>query len=143
MGLGRALVLSLLSGCLFAIGWCLFIDGVVSAAPGQYLWYFASPAVLVTLSSILVNFIYADQLLGGHNASPFGGSGDSDVIHARIWFYIMMTLSLCSVFGALWIVLDHFASPDPVVAWPGVALQLQTVLVAASGFCFFFGRRVT
>jgi hypothetical protein len=142
LAVARALLVSLLSGCLFSIGWCLLIDGVVSAAPGQFLWYFASPAVLVTLSSICLNFIYADQIRASSSNFALGGGSDTDVIHARIWFYVMLTLSLCSIFGALWIVIDHFSNADAAVAWPGIALQLQTLLVAASGFCFFFGRRV-
>jgi hypothetical protein len=95
------------------------------------------PAILATLSNICINFINPSQLRA--SSSYFGGSSE-EVIYARIWFYVMLTLSLCSIFGALWIILDHFSPPVPNV-WPGIALQLQTVLVTVAGFCFFFGRK--
>lgn len=134
----RPLVISMLSGALFSCGWCILIDGIVSAKQGQFLWYFSVPAVLTTIGAILVNFIYASQIR--KSATSFlDDSSDVNVIYARIWFYVMLTVSLCGIFGALWIVVDHFTA-DPSQAWPGVALQLQTLLVTASGFCFFFGR---
>jgi hypothetical protein len=135
----KPLVLSLLSGSLFSCGWCLLVDGIVSAAPGVFLWYFAVPAVLTTAGAILVNFIYAHQIRTTSSVRFFDDT-DVNLIYARIWFYVMLTISLCGIFGALWIVLDHFiAVKDP---WPGIALQLQTILVTLSGFCFFFGRGV-
>jgi hypothetical protein len=35
----KHIVLSLLSGCIFAAGWCILTDGIVQADAGQFLWY--------------------------------------------------------------------------------------------------------
>jgi hypothetical protein len=142
--IAKTLLVAVACGYLFSSGWCILIDGI-RAAPGEgsgrFLWYYLIPALLASVSAIFINFMDADQLRSTRSAFS-----DDNVTQARFYFYSMLTLGLCGIIGAGWILIADYPSVGPATAgpataggpWPGISILLQTLCVMIAGLVFFF-----
>jgi Uncharacterised protein family (UPF0220) len=137
--IATTLLVAVSCGYLFSTGWCILIDGI-RAAPsegsGRFLWYYLIPAFLTSISAIFINFMDAEQLRAASSRSAFS---DDNVTQVRFYFYSMLTLGLCGIFGACWILIaDYPANASGQGPWPGIAILLQTLSVMIAGLVFFF-----
>merc|ERR1711916_13487 len=64
----KNMVVSLVSGAFFAIGWWVLISGIIEshncAGCEPFWWYFALPAVFCSLTNVLMNLVSVGQLSG-------------------------------------------------------------------------------
>merc|ERR1711991_355754 len=133
----QAIIVSVFAGCFFSSAWFILIDGIIHSHDfGQvpFIWFYALPAIFVTITNVLMNLVNSSQLSARSNVFDDGGSKK-----ATAWFIVMLALSFCCIGGAIWIEIAHYA-PYNASQWPGIALLLNTVLITCSGLLFFFGR---
>lgn len=98
------------------------------------MWYYAIPAILCTITNVLMNLVTSAQL-----SSRGGVFDEGSSTKVRIWFFFTVAASLCCICGAMWIIIANYGS-GTLNPWPGIALMLQTIIVTIAGFLFFFAR---
>jgi hypothetical protein len=141
----RSTLVSLFAGLLFGGAWLALVDGIVQSHYGvstiPFWWYYALPAVFVSICAICMNFTDWSQLKPIASGAGFdlGGGDDASVTGQRCavaWFIVMFAGCFACVGGSIWIFVQDFASDG----WPGISLLVQTSVVTTSGLLFFFAR---
>ncbi|KAI8618562.1 hypothetical protein BC830DRAFT_1079145 [Chytriomyces sp. MP71] len=128
----------------FAVGWWLFIDGVVYATtrnnddlPAVRFedWL---PGILSTLSLIIVNLIDKDSL----NADDFSYSGTNVACKARACAFVGITMAMGALGGSFAILALKYLMPglSGEDIYFGVMVSLQNVLIFIGSMTLWFGR---
>ncbi|KAI8831326.1 hypothetical protein BJ741DRAFT_617318 [Chytriomyces cf. hyalinus JEL632] len=140
----RTMAVGYSSGMLFAMGWWLFIDGVVYAStrnkdelPAVRFedWL---PGILSTLSLIIVNLIDKDSL----NADDFSYSGSNVACKARACAFIGITMAMGALGGSFAILALKYLMPglSGEDIYFGVMVSLQNVFIFVGSMTLWFGR---
>ena len=150
-----------------AVGWYIFIDGLVQAAadcvdwgnhfnpngcsnasrgadylapPGLQSGAYWTPGILSTVGLIGLNIINWDAVTEDFDSGL--------ACKARMWVTTSFVLMFCGLGAAIWIlVLDLQLGPQRLELgpqyyhWGGVSVMIQTVLILIGGFLFRISRR--
>ncbi|KAJ3235320.1 hypothetical protein HDU78_005265 [Chytriomyces hyalinus] len=140
----RTMAVGYSSGMLFAMGWWLFIDGVVYAStrnkdelPAVRFedWL---PGILSTISLIIVNLIDKDSL----NADDFSYSGSNVACKARACAFIGITMAMGALGGSFAILALKYLMPglSGEDIYFGVMVSLQNIFIFVGSMTLWFGR---
>ena len=125
----KGILLSLLSGIIFAAAWWLLIDGIIHS-DHTFTFAYSLPAIFCTLAGIGINMVHRE-----HITDMDGMFNNGAAEKTRAWIFIMVTISFVCIGGSIWVLVNHYNGGD----WPGVALLLNTMLVLFSAVLFFVG----
>ncbi|XP_064107750.1 transmembrane protein 50A [Macrobrachium rosenbergii] len=132
----RNFIASVVSGCLFFLGWWFVIDAAAQY-PSNDVFNHAYHAcgVIATLAMLMVNTVSNGQIRGDMYTDgcigPFG---------ARIWLFLGLMLSFGSIIAACWILFGGYVIPKSQIQWPGVAVFLQNMFIFFSSVIYKIGR---
>lgn len=120
----RDVITGTLTGIVFMLGWCFFVDGSVNT-PDAFPALHIVPALMVTVSAMTINMVSISKV-ATNNA-------------AKVWIFFWSTVGLLAVGWAIWIRIREYPPPTP--SYPGDVIIIQTILVYFSAFIFFIGGR--
>jgi peptidoglycan biosynthesis protein MviN/MurJ (putative lipid II flippase) len=122
----RGVLVGIFTGAFLAGGWWAFVDGAVFGPDVGFPMVHLLPAIGITLSMVLLNFVTVNQLVEADNAA------------IKVWVFFWLTLACVCIGGAVWITAREYPAGEN---WPGVSIIIQTVLVFFAGILFFAGKR--
>lgn len=140
-------------GTLFAIGWWLFIDGLVvlsrseNRPPTAPLFEDWLPGIGGTIGLVMLNLISVG-LLGFSGSSGFTFGVDDNVVwKARLWFFVSLVITLASLGGSIGIYAVKYNkdnSTDPTVtaeySYFGKVILAENLLVFFSSLILWSTR---
>ncbi|KNC96636.1 uncharacterized protein SPPG_07849 [Spizellomyces punctatus DAOM BR117] len=140
----RMEIVGYLSGGLFAIGWWVFIDGVVFSStrdpplPVQIRFEDWIPGVLSTIALIIVNLINRDML----SADDSSFSGTNVATKARGCAFVGVSMALGALGGALAVTSLKYILPGYKgdAFYFGICIAAQNFLIFVSSMILWFGR---
>ena len=120
----RDVVTGTLTGIIFMVGWCFFIDGAINT-PDAFPAVHIVPALMVSVTVITINMVSISKV-AHHNG-------------AKVWIFFWSTVGLLAIGWSIWIRVREY--PPPVPSYAGDVLIIQSILVYFSAFVFFIGGR--
>ncbi|XP_076662075.1 transmembrane protein 50A [Halictus rubicundus] len=126
----RNVLVSMLAGSLFFIGWWFIIDAHAKY-PSEMKNTYHLLGVFGTLSFVMVNSVTNAQIRGD------GYNGDNRV--ARGFLFLGFVMGFATVISASWILFADFIAADVKHHWPGVGLFLQNIFIFIGSLTYKFG----
>eukprot|EP01114_Cavostelium_apophysatum_P022296 TRINITY_DN801_c0_g1_i1.p1 TRINITY_DN801_c0_g1~~TRINITY_DN801_c0_g1_i1.p1 ORF type:complete len:156 (-),score=3.55 TRINITY_DN801_c0_g1_i1:94-561(-) len=136
---------SIIAGCVFSVGWWIWIDGHVWSdhmrkedphhPPPVIFFYYYIPAIVGTLALFMTNIAKLDSLSGNY----FGWDGDGEATKLRLWLLLSFLLSFGSISASIWMMVAKFLNATGG-QYPGVALAVSNVLIFFSSLLLFWCR---
>ncbi|CAK9832382.1 Transmembrane protein 50A [Anthophora retusa] len=134
LGEKRNVLVSMLAGTLFFVGWWFIIDAHAKY-PVEMSNAFHVCGVFGTLSLFMVNSVTNAQIRDDtYNGGYLGAGG------ARSWLFIGFVMGFAAVIAACWILFADFVAAGAQHYWPGVALFLQNIFIFLGSLTYKFGR---
>lgn len=122
----QTIIVSALTGAIYAGGWWVFLDGIINA-PEPFPWFHIIPVFGMTVSILAINMVSPNSLDSWDHGGPL-----------KCWLFTWFTFAMTFVGIAIWITAVEYPTG---YNWPGVAIILHTVLVGISGGLYFVGRK--
>ncbi|XP_043590856.1 transmembrane protein 50A [Bombus pyrosoma] len=134
IGNKRNVIVSMVAGTLFFVGWWFIIDANAKYPSEMSKAYYVC-GVFGTISLFMINSVTnaqmgSDTLSGGY----LGARG------ARGWLFIGFVMGFAAVIAACWILFADFVAAGAQHHWPGVGLFLQNVFIFLGSLTYKFGR---
>ncbi|XP_060818591.1 transmembrane protein 50A isoform X2 [Bombus pascuorum] len=134
IGNKRNVIVSMVAGTLFFVGWWFIIDANAKYPSEMSKAYYVC-GVFGTISLFMINSVTnaqmgSDTLSGGY----LGARG------ARGWLFIGFVMGFAAVIAACWILFVDFVAAGAQHHWPGVGLFLQNVFIFLGSLTYKFGR---
>ncbi|XP_053978839.1 transmembrane protein 50A [Hylaeus anthracinus] len=130
----RNVLVSMLAGTLFSVGWWLMIDAHAKY-PSEMLNQYHVCGVFGTISLVMVNSVSNAQIRGDVFSGELLGSRG-----ARGWLFLGFVMGFSEVIAACWILFVDFVAAEPKHYWPGVGLFLQNTFIFLASLTYKFGR---
>ncbi|KAI9104089.1 hypothetical protein DFS34DRAFT_606911 [Phlyctochytrium arcticum] len=140
----RVEVVGYIAGALFALGWWIFIDGVVFSStrepklPNAIRFEDWIPGILSTIALIIVNLIDRNML----SADDSSFSGTNVATKARAWAFVGVSMAIGSFLGAVAIAAMKYIIPklEGDAFYFGGCVITQSALIFVSSMVLWFGR---
>ncbi|XP_012167809.1 transmembrane protein 50A isoform X2 [Bombus vosnesenskii] len=134
IGNKRNVIVSMVAGTLFFVGWWFIIDANAKYPSEMSKAYYVC-GVFGTISLFMINSVTnaqmgSDTLSGGY----LGARG------ARGWLFVGFVMGFAAVIAACWILFADFVAAGAQHHWPGVGLFLQNVFIFLGSLTYKFGR---
>ena len=135
MGKTTNLIVSGVSGLLFAAGWWIFIDGSAyrhkfTDSAGPFMFYL--PGILATIGLFILNNL--DKKLFQE-----GGWGDEAETWEKILIVISVMLHLAAIIACIWVYAARKGDRDIwEKKWQGISSIIQTFLIVISSCVWRF-----
>ena len=134
VGEKRNVLVSMLAGTLFFVGWWIVIDAQAKY-PSEMLNVYHLCGVLGTLSLFMINSVTNAQIRGdGYNGGFLGTKG------TKGWLFVGFVLGFAAVIAACGILFTNFVAAEAQHHWPGVGIFLQNIFIFVGSLTFKFGR---
>jgi len=150
---------SLLSGIIVAVGWYIFVSGLVQAAaecvkwgghfnpagcrndtvpnelapPGLVSGAYWTPGILSTVGLIGLNVINWDVVTDDFDSGL--------ACKARTWITLSFVLMFCGIGAAIWVIVDDLQLGAGYYHWGGISVLIQALLINVGGLLFRLSRR--
>lgn len=139
------------AGVTMALAWFMFFDGFQIAkntGASEYTFVEWVPGLVAMLGFILVSFAVPEHIAGSGDDDDMlmmgGGADFADegaTMRSKFLFLIGYFCNFAGLAVAIWRIVEPYSKDDSPSAWPGIALLIQVVLIAASATLCMVGRK--
>ncbi|XP_076247236.1 transmembrane protein 50A [Calliopsis andreniformis] len=134
LGEKRNILVSMLAGTLFFVGWWFIIDAHAKY-PAEMSNAYHVCGIFSTISLFMINSVTNAQIGGeAYDGGCLGPRG------ATSWLFIGFVMGFAAVIAACWILFADFVAAGTPHHWPGVGLFLQNIFIFLGSLTYKFGR---
>eukprot|EP00744_Colponema_vietnamica_P016718 GILI01023467.1.p1 GENE.GILI01023467.1~~GILI01023467.1.p1 ORF type:complete len:170 (+),score=24.70 GILI01023467.1:48-512(+) len=136
------------AGAMMSLAWFFFFDGFQIAKnenASEYTFVTWLPGLLAMLGFILIAFVVPEHIIGSDSDDGMfltsNTADDGEVMRSKFLFMIGYFMVFAGLSVGIWKLIDPYTKPDSPTAFPGVALLIQVVCIAASSTLCLLGRK--